>query len=86
MTLEHSAGARALAALAHYWHLQGLPEDHGKVACIIEALKQRRSHGYADWRELLDDALSDIGCTVDWDGQTVRDIIAWGRSVGFKRS
>src|SRR4051812_42057332 len=79
MSLDPTIGERAAAALDAYWMRAGFPVDHGVVTSAHAAIKDRLRQGYGkNWQALFDDALSDIGCTIDWDAQRVRSITTWG--------
>jgi hypothetical protein len=82
MSLDPTVGERAAAALDAYWMRVGFPVDHSVITSAHAAIKDRLGQGYGkNWQALLDDALSDIGCTIDWDGQRVRSITTWGASA-----
>jgi hypothetical protein len=74
-------GERAAAALDAYWMRAASPPDQDTVMRAHAAITGRLSNGSygKDWQTLLDDAMADIGCTVDWEGQAVRGVTIWGR-------
>ena len=80
MAIDPTIGERAAAALDADWMKTGFPAVHDTVTRAHAAIKDRlTSGGYGkNWQALLDDALSDIGCTMDWDGRRVRSITTWG--------
>ena len=81
MSTDPIIGERAAVALDAYWMRAGTPPDQDTVTRAHAAVRVRlTSGGYGkDWQTLLDDAMADIGCAVDWDGQAVRSITIWGR-------
>ncbi|GJE29908.1 hypothetical protein [Methylobacterium oxalidis] len=79
--MDPAIGKRAAAALDAYWLRVGLPPDEDTATRAHAAIRNRLPGGGYDqnWQALFEDAMADIGCSVDWDGQAVRSITVWGR-------
>ncbi|KAB1071582.1 hypothetical protein [Methylobacterium planeticum] len=74
-----SAIDQAMAALTKHWVRAGQSADGDRLERIRTALRDRYVDGYrSDWRTLLDHAMSDLGCTIDWRNDQVHSVMVWG--------
>ena len=69
-----------MSALFDHWSKTGKPIDRTVTQRIHAALAARAS-GSSDWRTLLDHAMSDLRCTVDWQDGRVNGITIWGEEA-----
>jgi hypothetical protein len=70
----------ALAALdtyCTYCARKGVRPDHEVIVRIREGIAARQGQP-GGWRMLLDEAMDEAGGSINWDGDTIRDMIVWG--------
>ena len=68
---------RALSVLDAYCARNGVPADHEVVVHVREGIVARQDQG-GGWRAILDDAMDEVGCSIAWDGDAIRDVTVWG--------
>jgi hypothetical protein len=68
---------RALSALDAYCARNGVRADHEVIVCIREGIAARQGEAGC-WQALLDEAMDEAGCAINWDGDTIRDVTVWG--------
>ena len=67
----------ALAALDAYCARNGVPVDHEIIDRVREGVRARPNQA-GGWRAILDEAMDDAGCSITWDGDTIRNVTVWG--------
>ena len=67
---------RALSALDAYCARNGVPAGHDTICRVREGIRVRQEHG--GWRAILDEAMDEAGCSITWDGDTIRNVTVGG--------